>query len=294
MNLFPSSLLFGMTSSNEKFEEELRVRVFADGILTLGNFYCLNKVFVCRRKTKYIFLYVLSLFLIFLTGFRAILLACIIVLLFMLYKFKLLKIKVFLIGSISFILLSFVALQTSIVQDRIQEVVERNEHDNFENDDYIRVLLLSYYYSEYFKSKIEFFFGSGMVERITFDNSQSMAESSAYKSEYSKDVSSMSVNYHFFPKDMGLIGLSWEAGIPAVLSLLYIVVLLVITKTDKEYYYISAWGIYHILISPINPRLWDYHNMIYFTIVLVILDKANFLWSQVEYDVKKSNRQMNA
>ena len=274
MNLFPDLMLFDMTSGDDKFENELRVRVFADGILVLGSLMCLNKALAGIKRPKNTFLYILSLVLIFLTGFRMIDLACIIALFVMLKKFHLLKLKFLLMGSIVSLLLVTVALSTDLVQERIEEMKERNETDNFDNDDYVRVLLVTYYYTQYFNSNWEMFWGSGMVERQIMEGRDVPLRNADFKSEYSKDVSFLSNTYHYFPKDMGVIGLSWEAGIPAVLVLIILLFYMVFKLTDVRYSYIPTWCLYLILISSNNPRFYDYRNMIYFTMVLIIFEKV--------------------
>lgn len=275
MLLFPHLLLFRMTSGTEKFENELRVRVFADGILILGNTMCLNKALVGEKRIKYGFLYIFSLFLIFMTGFRMLDVACVIVFFYLLYKLKLLRIKQLLITTIIMVVSLFGLLQIPTVKDRIEEMTERNEVDNFSNDDYVRVLLFNYYTTEYFKSNIEFFLGSGMVQRIVVtDENIRTTKGTDYPSQYSKEVSFMSSVFHYFPVDMGLIGLSWEAGIPAVLTILFVLFYMVRKKTPPQYYYISAWALFLILISWNNPKVYHHHNMIYLPIVLVILEKV--------------------
>lgn len=274
MNLFPNLMLFDMTSGDDKFEDELRVRVFADGILVLGNLMCLNKALAGIQRPKNVFLYILSLFLIFLTGFRMIDLACIISLFVMLKKFHMLKLRYLFVGAVTSLFLVAAALSSDLVQERIEEMKERSETDNFNNDDYVRVLLVTYYYTQYFNSNWELFWGSGMVERQIMEGRDVPLRNTDFKSEYSKEVSFMSDTNHFFPKDMGLIGLSWEAGIPAVLVLITLLFYIALKEIDIRYYYISTWCIYLILISSNNPRFYDYRNMIYFTMVLVIAEKV--------------------
>lgn len=274
MNIFPTSNLFRMTSGSDKFEIDLRVRVFGDGILFLGNIICLNRLLVGERMIKNGLLYLISLFLIFLTGFRMIDVACLIVFFFMLVKFKRKRVKYFAVSSIVALLLLSLLPTIPAVQERIEEMTERTKSDNFESDDYVRVVLVGYYYTNYFKDDIEFFFGSGMVQRkITVGSYNKIAKSKDYKSEYSKEVSYMSDQYHFHPVDMGLIGLSWEAGIPAVLILLSLLLYLMKKQTEPRYYYISAWAFFLVLICWNNPKMYHHHNMIYFTIILVIFDK---------------------
>lgn len=282
MNLFPKSYLFTMTSGLDKFVIDLRVRVFGDGILILGNIICLNKILLRKDVLKNGCLYILSLILIFLTGFRMLDFACVVIFIFMLYKFNKLDIR-FLFSSILFLILLYGVTQTSLIKSRIDEMIERNKTDNFEKDDYIRVMLLNYYYTDYFKNNIEFIFGSGMVQRVITAGSYSQnAKAKDYESQYSKEVSYMSDQFHFHPVDMGLIGLSWEAGIPAVIVLFVLLFYLIKTKTDSRYYYISAWALFLLIICWNNPKMYHHHNMIYFTIILVVFDKVKTLRHKAE------------
>ena len=273
MMIFPEFLLFEMTSGNEKFERENRIRIYGDGALVLGNILCFNKALIEKKNIIYWLLFAFSFLCIFLSGFRTVIAACLLIYVYMLLKLRMLKIKYGILSVVVIFVMSFVPA----VQERVNEMIERNEDATYDNDKYVRVVSVAYYYNEYFKSRYELFFGSGMVQRIVKNSSTEMGGNYEYKSKYSKDVSYMSIKYHFYPVDWGLIGLSWEAGIPVVLIIYGLTFYLMFKKTPKQYYYISAWALLQLLISFNNPLMYHFHNMIFYALVLVIFEKVLYL-----------------
>jgi len=272
-NLFPDLLLFNMTSSNEKFEEELRVRLYANAILYIGNLFCLNKALVQREhRMRFLLLYIISFVLMLLGGYRIVIAANLVSSTIMFFRLK----SVF--GFKSFVVLlmvlfsfALVLSKTSIVQERIAEIIERSETQNFDNEDYARIITLNHYLFDYFKSPTERLFGSGMVFRSI--KPEGMKGIVRPESKYAAYVTSLSESFHIFPIDWGLLGLSWEAGIPATLILIFIAIMMIFFKTDDMYLYISSWGVFVLLFSLTNGRYYSHHNLIYTAILLVICDK---------------------
>lgn len=259
--------------SDAKFEMEMRARLFSDAILLLGHLFCFNMLLIGKRRLRYSILFFISFIAIFLLGFRTIILADMVVCFYMFIKIKGFSLKYCIISSL-IVFLSLVAISTiDYVQFRYNEIIERNEEANFNNDDYVRVLLIDYYYSSYFKNNIEMVLGSGMVRRIYRDSRDNAVYKEVYPSDYSKFVSYNSQRYHFFPVDMGLIGLSWEAGIPVVIILILLCLLLIIPTNSPRYLYIRGWGAFLILISAISPYYYYHKNMIYTVIMFVIFMK---------------------
>lgn len=274
--LFPELYLFKMTSGIEKFKNELRVRIYGNAILYIGSLFCLNKALISdERKALYWMLYLLSLLLIFLGGYRIVLFANLVSSLIMLYRIKAFGVKMFFV-SLSFLFIGFLLVNSSLGNFRLKELMERNEDANFENTDYIRIFTLNYYLYDYFMSPIEMALGSGMVNR-SFTEADDFVQK--YESNYSRQVSEYSIRYHIFPIDWGLLGFSWEGGIPATIILIIIALMLIFSKTDKKYLYLSAWGIFVLLFSVTNGRYYSHHNLIYTAILLVICEKL--------YKVKK-------
>lgn len=264
--LFPSLGIFPNDTSDEIFESQFRVRLFSDAILFLGNIYCFNKFLIDKteRRYTYLLLFFVSFLMIFLMGFRTILFALLVVCSFIYLRISKKKLRktVMTICVSAPLLLYFTSLP--IVKERFEEIVERNSEQNFSNNDYVRVILLDYYYSSYFENNTEMFLGSGMVERLVSENN------AHYRSSYSRFVSQNSVKFHFFPVDMGLIGFSWEGGIPAAIILLLTCLYLAIHKQKDKYLYVQAWGIFAILMSLTTPFYYYHHNLLYTIIVWVI------------------------
>lgn len=267
--LFPSFELFQMSSGNENFLEDGRVRAYSNVILWLGNIICFNKWMVKQHAAKNLSLFTISFLLIILTGYRIMLLASLFVCTFIFVKIKGLSLKhiVYTIVIGTFFLLIFSSMP--MVRERWEEVMDRNETQNLDNEDYVRVVLVVYYYTEYFKSNWELFFGSGMVER-KFKGDGSLSKVITYPSKYSKELSEQMTIDKLMPIDVGLLGLSWEAGIPAVLLMVAMCIIIAFVKQDDKYLYIRAWGMFLLIISGLNPRYYYNHNLIYTVIVWII------------------------
>lgn len=266
--IFPNHAIFEVETSEEKFENDLRVRLFSDAVLFLGNIYCFNKLLVSKGiQLKLLFVYVLSFVMIFLMGFRMLIFVTIVVSIYIYIRIhKADLVRFLMIGS--FLVVLFIGLMSvPLVQERVSEIIERNETDNFKNDDYVRVVLFNYYYSDYFKDYTEMVLGSGMVRRIVEDNK------TPFPSQYSKEVSYNSEQYHFYPVDMGMIGLSWEAGIPAFILMNIICIYLLFSKLDKRYMYINGWGLFLLLIQITSPFYYYHHNLIYTVLIWLLLVK---------------------
>lgn len=267
--------IFRLDKVRDFLEVETRVRIFSDGILFLGTLYSLNKFFTTASKYRYVILYTVSFFIIFLQGFRMLILmigVCSIILYFKLNGFS----KKIFIAIISLSFIAVISLQIPIVQNKITEIINRNENSNFENDNYVRVLLVDYFYNKHFKNNIELFLGSGMT-KLSVDETKT--EVSKPLSEYARYRSQLAAYYHFYPVDAGLIGLSWEAGIP--FTVVYIILLLSIMrkKVNKEYYYLGLFELFGILVGLTHAMCYWHNNIIYHAMVFVMVYKASCKYS---------------
>lgn len=274
-NLFPSLLLFNMTSGNWKFLNENRVRVYGNAILYIGNLFCFNKALLENYGTKkwlYWIMYFVSLMFMLLGGYRIVMLSNIVASLILFIRIRGLGIRYYIISGIIAIILGGVST-LSVVQDRISEIEERSVNQNFNNENYARMITLNYYLNDYFINPVELFLGSGLVQRQVKEDTNDVFTNKKYESKYSSDVSMMSARFHIYPIDWGLLGFSWEAGIPATLILVIIAIIFICTKLDNRYLYISAWGMFILLFSITNGRYYSHHNLIYSAILLVLCDK---------------------
>lgn len=271
--LFPNMYLFQMSSGQDRFLEDGRVRAYSNVILWLGNIICFNKWMVKDHIARNISLFIASFFFIILTGYRIMLLADVLVCGIIYVKIKGISLK-HIIGGAALGFLTIVVLSSiQMVRERWEEVIERNEDQNLDNEDYVRVVLVYYYYTEYFNSKWEMILGSGMVERV-FQEGSSVRKT--FPSKYSKELSDQMTDEKLMPIDVGLLGLSWEAGIPAVVLMIFICLTLTCVKQDERYLYIRAWGLFLLIISGLNPRFYYNHNLIYTVIIWLILEQTRY------------------
>lgn len=191
-------------------QKENRVRIYSDAFLELGYLYSLNK-FLVFRKPKYLILAILGFFFIFMQGFRMLIAMGIVVSFLMLLRINKRSMGSMSIGAISFFIVALLALQIPLIQDKVKELTHRNETQNFQNEDYVRLLDINYTYSSFFINKTEMVLGAG---RTFVGNRDNMKHSMKYLSEYSRYRSQLASDFHYYPVDLGFIGLSWEAGIP--------------------------------------------------------------------------------
>lgn len=270
--LFPQMLLFDMTSGNDKFLREFRCRIFGNGIISVGSLFCLNYALTYKSNTFiYWILYFISIVLMFLSGFRVVLLGMAVSSIFLALRIKQARLRT-IIGSVILVLGIYGFLQMQISQERIKELVNRQENHNFDNDDYVRIVTLNYYLHNHFKSPTEAFWGSGLVNRRV-DPSTHDIYKVKFESDYSHEISLLAARYHIYTVDWGLLGFSWEGGIPAALVLVLIAVLLVCVKTDERFLYISSFGVFALINSLTSARYHGYNNLVWTVLLLVIANK---------------------
>ena len=241
---------------------------------------------VKENVVRNIFLFTISLFFIILTGYRIMLFANIMVCGIIFVKIKGVNLKQ-LIGVAVLGLLTIAVLSSiQMVRERWEEVMERNEDQNLDNEDYVRVVLVLYYYTEYFNSNWELILGSGMVERVFLDDP---GVKKTYPSSYSKELSYQMTDDKLMPIDVGLIGLSWEAGIPAVVLMVIVCLIMVIVKQEDKYLYIRAWGLFLLIISGLNPRYYYNHNLIYTVIIWLLFVQLNKVREKNFFDENRNS-----
>lgn len=264
--IFVDFQMFYLDTDFSYLENETRIRIFSDGILSLGGFMFLNKFLINKNKLNLV-LYLLVSFILFLQGFRMILLSFSLVSLILCFRILRFSVKYFVFVFILIFSAYLFFQDNEIVKNKIEEILNRNETATFDNEDYVRVSLVNYYYNDFFQNQIEMILGGGRTLRIV-DNLEKAP------SEYSKLVSSNARNYHYYPVDMGIIGLSWEAGIPFVLVYALIMISIIRTKVPKDYYYLGMWELMLLIASLTQPMLYYHHNIVYQALVLVILHKV--------------------
>lgn len=189
-------------------------------------FYGLNK-FLLDRKLKNVFFMILGFFPIIIMGFRSLTTLTLVSTFFLIaIVVKDVK-KIFLFVGYLFII-GMLSSNIPVVEEKINEMLNRHEsNQSFSNEDYIRYAELDFFQNEVFVKPLERFVGGGMP---VFDNNVS----------HSKYVSIMkkAYDYDFYWVDLGIVGLSFIIGIPAVLLLVIIILRCAILCKDRELQYI--------------------------------------------------------
>lgn len=259
----------------ERLEVEKRVRIFSDAFLELGFLFSLNKYLVFR-KTRFLLYTLLGALFIFLQGFRIMIFVGAIVSFFMIIRVYKLSLRSVLtvIFTTSFIvsIALTVAMQMPIVRDRLEELIDRNEESNFNNEDYVRVIDINFTYSDFFKNNVELVLGAGRTSVINLYYTNDKVE---YSSKYSKYRSMLATYNHYYPADLGFLGLSWESGIPFTIVTIILFLYLLKFKVEKEYFYAGCYGLFMILIGGTNAQGYYHSNMVCLALVYTIVELAN-------------------
>ncbi|WP_444344554.1 hypothetical protein [Phocaeicola coprocola] len=186
-------------------------------------FYGINQFLLNKQKINIVYIGLgFSVFMIM--GFRTLLAFTLFFTLFLLYSVtkNIVKIiKYILLGCI----ITLGVSQIEFVQLKIKEMQARQEKgDNFNNKDYIRYLEYEYFTNKQFIKPGEKLVGGGVP---VYDGN-----------DYANSLNYASVTYGYFWVDLGLIGLSWIIGIPAVLILIIIIIQCTIKIKDKDIMFI--------------------------------------------------------
>lgn len=258
-----------LDTSEDYLEKETRVRIYSDGFLTLGFVYFLNK-FLVLKKWKYAGLAFIGFFFIFMQGFRTLIVGGLIIAAIMVWRVYKLSLRMIIASILVICIGTLIVSQSQTVSTKIEELSHRNETQNFDNDDYIRLVEINYFYTQFFKNNVEMVLGAG---RTQFGDEEIF--NGKYPSDYSKERSYLATYYHFYPVDLGFIGLSWETGIPFAIVAICLFLYLLKIPVKKEYYYLGLYGLYMIFVGFTTSRGFYQHNLICLAIVYTIAEKVS-------------------
>ena len=186
-------------------------------------FYGINR-FVQYHKKKDLLYSFLGFLPIIIMGFRS-LSTLTLVFTFIMIPFITRKFSKIILAFIFGIILVFAISQLDIVQSKIDEMIERQESgQTFDNEDYIRFVEYEYFTEVIFTKPEERLLGGGNP----IDESTS----------YYKIMSDAAERLHFYWQDLGIIGLSFIIGIPAVILLVWIILKCIIQCKSPHLQYI--------------------------------------------------------
>jgi hypothetical protein len=240
-----------------RYEDDIRIRMFAQGFSSLGYFFGINKL-ISQKKPIYLLLIILNFSVILLMGFRTMsvmLIFCTFILVVRLTGFN--KNLVTYTALIS--ILIFFLSQSPLFSNVIERMFERNETQNFSDKDYIRIQQWDYYTQQHFKNPVEYFFGSGLPFLGSGDYGN-----------YMENLFKVQLNY----ADLGLLSLSWMVGVIPVFAMLLYSIKAIKSRVDKKYYYVGCWFLYMLSISITTFEFTRYGNFIVQALGLYIVEKA--------------------
>lgn len=221
--IYPIHLFAGSLNDNTVTQNMFRMRMPGSICAFSLFFYGINQFLLNKQKINIVYIGLgFSVFMIM--GFRTLLAFTLFFTLFLLYSVtkNIVKIiKYILLGCI----ITLGVSQIEFVQLKIKEMQARQEKgDNFNNKDYIRYLEYEYFTNKQFIKPGEKLVGGGVP---VYDGN-----------DYANSLNYASVTYGYFWVDLGLIGLSWIIGIPAVLILIIIIIQCTIKIKDKDIMFI--------------------------------------------------------
>lgn len=240
--------------------------VGGESAVSLGYLFFLNK-YLINKKRNNLLLTIICAVPFFIRGYRIMIMGAMVSTILLYIKSQK-NINVFkLIVRLSLFAIIFVGIvlvlyqYVPIIQSSLDALQNRSGESNqtFNNDDYIRMISINYYYTSFFKSPIELFFGAGMI-----GTSGPVAE-----------VFSKLMQFNYNLTDWGLIGLSWYAGIPVVLCIIYYLVRGIFQKVPKSLSYINAWFLYLLIISLTDPEMYQHYSFLIQAILLYMLYLIN-------------------
>lgn len=255
--VYPKVIFSG---ADEEYYEDVRIRLAGQGFSSLGYFLGLNKFILNKNKTGYLLLSFLCFVVIFLMGFRTMLVMIGVFTIITIIRVKGFGQMVFVFGIVCAAIWK-VAAEIPVFAGIIKRMAERQKTDTFSNGDYIRMIQLRYFTQNHFKNIFEYFCGSGIPNYGNGMNSYG---------KYMKGLDDTGINY----VDWGLLSLSWMIGMVAVLSMIAYSVKAFIMKVPVGYCYLGIWFMYLIVSSFTTMEFFRSGNFIVQSIALYIVEKA--------------------
>lgn len=213
--VYPRILFSAAASDADVNDNQFRMRFVCTLSFMLIWFYGLNKYFVKsdRKALVWSFLGIIPQIVMGFRSLLGLLAAGTILIGFFCSK----KLQHYIKYGVLIAAITYGALQVPLVQEKIEEMSERQETDTFSNSDYVRVLGMAFYEDYFEKDPIMRIVGGG----IPLINAENLNSSS---NVYQKDMSQAdAMGLHW--NDLGLIGLSFMIGTPTVLFLVILCVI---------------------------------------------------------------------
>lgn len=172
-------------------------------------FYGINQYLIKRRK-KYLLYCALGFLPIIIMGFRSLTSLTVLFAVIMIPFITKSITKTFLWLVVAIVALIAIS-QVGVVREKIDEMMERQESgQTFNNEDYIRILEYEYFDDVIFVKPGEHFWGGGAPADKT--------------SHYARNIFDGAERLRYYWQDLGIVGLSFIIGIPAIVLLIYLII----------------------------------------------------------------------
>lgn len=206
--IYPITIFTGSLDEINISNETFRMRMPGSICAYCLFFYGVNRYILYKKKIDLVYVF-LGFLPIIIMGFRSLIAATVFFTVVMIPFITKSITKTFIWLIVGCVILIGIS-RLGIVQTKINEMLERQESgQTFTNEDYIRFLEYEYFNETIFVKSGERFFGGGVPADET--------------SLYYRNMMDASDRLHFYWVDLGVIGLSYIIGIPAVLLLVGII-----------------------------------------------------------------------
>jgi hypothetical protein len=269
--IYPMAIFSG---GEVAYKDDVRIRLVGQGFSSLGYFFGLNK-YLQTKKTSHLMLSILCFVIIFLMGFRTMLVTIALFTFVMIIRINGFNWR-FVWYSILVCVVFIGMLQLPVFTNKFDSMLERQGYDVLSNPKYIRVIQFQYYTTRHFKNIWEFIFGSGLPFA-----QKNGGEVTAY-SRYMYNLTARGINW----VDWGLLSLSWIIGIPTVLAMIAYSIKAYYLKVVSDYYYLGIWFIYLVASSITTMDFYRSGNFIVQALVLYLVEKVHN-----DHTLKKTNKQ---
>ena len=256
--IYPLQLL----KFNDVTSEISRFKLSGQIIVSLGYFICLNKF---KIGVKYKVGLIMALLLYLLMGFRTFFFFIVFPTIFLLMRKGITAaelLKYAWAGTLVLVILSF----TPLFQQRVNEMIEKQKTDTFNNEDYVRVIELKYYLTEHFKNRYEVLFGSGIP-----------SYHSNYGKKYIYFAGDTDVQYNYVRAgwiDLGLFGLSCIIGIITVFILLWMLYKAIRLPQLSSNINVPCTIVFLVLVSFTTMEIYRMGSFIYVGLLLYMAEKG--------------------
>lgn len=255
--IYPILIFDTQAMSENVFNTRLRLQGTALASIGFCLFY--NKVLLKWNIKNAIFCF-LCFLPIALMGFRTMLVALIICIIFLTFKIKGFN-KKLLLPLLIIASLGILLINTKYGQNTIGDIQNRQETDNFNNQDYVRMIGLDYYLNDHFHNTTEQILGCGMY----------------YSGSEGEKRQEMIDPYGIKWNDWGILGLSFYSGFITIVILLYCTILCALKRTNKKYIYLNTWMVYMLLCSITTAEFLRQGNTIIWALVAYMIVKVNLI-----------------